>query len=199
MADGRRAVEGRRTDLTPTPGQTIGPFFGYALPYPGDHELVPAHTPGAVRLHGHVIDGAGQPAPDALLEIRQAGPDGAVPAVPGSLRRDGTTFTGWGRAAVGPDGHYVFVTQEPGQHREGSARFVAMTIFARGLTTRLFTRVYLPEDAALHTGDRLLASLPEERRATLVAARESDGTLRFDIRLQGERETVFLTYPRHRS
>jgi protocatechuate 3,4-dioxygenase alpha subunit len=69
--------------LTPTPGQTVGPFYGYALPYPGDDELVPAGHPGAIRLHGTVYDGAGQPIPDALIEIWHADGDGRIPGPKG--------------------------------------------------------------------------------------------------------------------
>jgi protocatechuate 3,4-dioxygenase alpha subunit len=72
-----------------------------------------------------------------------------------------------------------------------------VTVFARGLLNRLFTRAYLPGDEQRLTGDRFLASLDGDRRDTLLAAREDDGSLRFDIHLQGERETVFLTFPRH--
>ena len=86
--------------LTPTPGQTVGPFFHYALPYPGDRELVPAGHREAIQLHGTVFDGTGQIIPDALIEIRQTAPDGTVPLEQGSLRRDGFTFTGWGRAST---------------------------------------------------------------------------------------------------
>ena len=75
-----------RDQLVPTAGQTIGPFYGFALPYERGHELVPPGTPGMVRLHGTVLDGAGVPVPDAMLEIRQADPAGHVPAVEGSLR-----------------------------------------------------------------------------------------------------------------
>ena len=64
-----------------TPGQTVGPFYGMALPYAGGPDLVPIGTPGAVRLHGRVVDGAGDAVPDALLELWQAGPDGRVPAL----------------------------------------------------------------------------------------------------------------------
>ena len=71
-----------------------------------------------------------------------------------------------------------------------------MCVVARGLLNRLFTRVYLPEDAAALAADPLLSSLEEERRATLVGTREEDGALRFDVRLQGENETVFLQFPR---
>jgi protocatechuate 3,4-dioxygenase alpha subunit len=185
-----------RDQLVPTAGQTIGPFYGFALPYERGHELVPPGTPGMVRLHGTVLDGAGVPVPDAMLEIRQADPSGHVPAVEGSLRRDGTVFTGWGRCAVDPAGRYSFTTVEPGATDDGSARFFAVTVFARGLLNRLFTRVYLPDDERLED-DRLLSGLAPERRRTLVAIREDDGSLRFDIRLQGEDETVFLAFPRH--
>ncbi|MFC6344632.1 protocatechuate 3,4-dioxygenase subunit alpha, partial [Nocardioides hankookensis] len=70
--------------MTPTPGQTVGPFFGFALPYDGDSELVPITRPDAIRLHGRVYDGAGDPVPDALIEVWQAAPDGSVPREPGS-------------------------------------------------------------------------------------------------------------------
>ena len=104
-------------ELVATPGQTIGPFFGYALPYPGDRELAPRGSAGSVRLHGYVYDGEGNGVEDALLEVRQADASGAVPAVPGSLRRGGAGFTGWGRTATDPDGHYWFSTVEPGPRR----------------------------------------------------------------------------------
>ena len=87
-------------DRTATPGQTVGPFFHDALPFPGDSELVRPGRADAVRLHGQVLDGAGDPVPDALIELWQADADGRVCREPGSLRRDGFTFTGWGRAAT---------------------------------------------------------------------------------------------------
>lgn len=178
-----------------TPGQTIGPFFGYSLPYAGDHELVPPAAPGAVRLHGWVLDGAGDPVPDALLEIRQADASGHVPQVEGSLRRDGTVFTGWGRSATDPGGHYSFTTLEPGPTQAGGATCLSVAVFARGLLDVLFTRVYLPTPAA--DADPFLAGLAAERRTTLLARREDDGALRFDVHLQGPDETVFLLQPGH--
>jgi protocatechuate 3,4-dioxygenase alpha subunit len=180
--------------LAPTPGQTIGPFYGYALPYPGDNELVPPGRPNAIRLHGTVYDGAGAPIPDALIEIWQADVEGRVAQAEGSLKRDGWTFTGFGRAAVDGNGRYSFTTVEPGPTEAGAAPFVAMTVFARGLLNRLFTRVYLPLDEESLASDTLLASLPEDRRRTLVASRDEHG-YRFDLRLQGEGETVFLQFP----
>jgi protocatechuate 3,4-dioxygenase alpha subunit len=181
--------------LAATPGQTIGPFFGYALPYPSGDCLVPAGQPGAIRLHGIVYDGAGDPIPDALVEIWQTDQDGRVVAEPGSLRRDGYTFTGWGRAATDNTGHYSFTTIQPGPAGPGRAAFFAVTVFARGLLDRLFTRAYVPAEPATLSADSLLASLDAERRAGLIATRDRDGLL-FDIRLQGPGETVFLSYAR---
>ncbi len=166
----------------PTPGQTVGPFFHYALPYERGNELVPPATPGALRLHGTVLDGAGAPIPDALVEIRQADTAGRVPTHEGSLARDGR-FTGWGRAATDAAGRYSFTTVEPG------AAFISVIVFARGLLHRLFTRAYLPGRS-----DAFLDQLPPAERETLTAVPEEDGSLRFDIRLQGERETVFLDF-----
>lgn len=183
------------TALTATPGQTIGPFYGLALPFARGNELVPPGSPGAIRLHGTVTDGAGAPVPDALLEIWQADGHGLIPSATGSLRRDGWTFTGWGRAGADDDGHYSFTTVEPAATEHNSAPFIMITLFARGLLNRLFTRAYVPGENL--TGDNLLSSLPAERRQTLIAARDGHG-LRFDIRLQGDDETVFLRYPGHR-
>src|ERR1700754_5019210 len=124
--------------LTATPGQTVGPFFGYALPFERGNELVPPGSPGAVRLYGIVTDGDGEPVPDALLEIWQTDAEGNVATGSGALRRDGWTFTGWGRAGTDGAGQYTFSTVLPG------SGFIAMAIVARGLLNRLFTRVYLP-------------------------------------------------------
>jgi len=179
--------------LVATPGQTAGPFFGFALPYDGDSDLVRPDHRHAVRLHGTVLDGHGSPVPDALLEIWQADADGNISREPGSLRRDGDTFTGWGRAATDDAGHFSFTTVEPGPADDGSAPFFAMTILARGVLNRLFTRIYVPGTAGLAT-DALLTSVPEDRRGTLIARRDRDGLV-FDVILQGERETVFLRYP----
>ena len=177
-------------DLLPTPGQTVGPFFHDALPYAGGSDLVPPATPGAVRLHGTVRDGHGTPLPDALVEVRQADADGRVPRSEGSLRRDGR-FTGWGRAATDASGRYHFTTVEPGRVGGGAA-FFALTVFARGLTDGQFTRAYLPGEH-----DAFLDGLPDGERRTLQAVRDGDGSLRFDVRLQGEGETVFLRFPGH--
>ena len=181
-------------DLLATPGQTIGPFFGFALPYEGDGDLVPPGRADAVRLHGTVYDGAGAPVPDALVELWQTDATGAVSREPGSLRRDGFTFTGWGRAATDGAGHYSFTTLIPGAAAGRGAPFFAVTVFARGLLDRLLNRAYLPGDDAALAADPLLSALEPGRRGTLVAAADEHG-YRFDVHLQGDDETVFL---RHR-
>ena len=189
----REVVPGK---LAPTPGQTVGPFFGYALPFDGDNELVPPGSVRAIRLHGRVTDGACDPVPDAILELWQADENGAVVQQEGSFHRDGWTFTGWGRASTDGNGDYTFTTVRPGLAGPGKAAFFMITIFARGLTNRLFTRAYLPDDEVALIADPLLGTLSDADRATVIAAAEPTG-YRFDVRLQGERETVFLRYPGH--
>ena len=179
--------------LAPTPGQTVGPFFGYALPYDGGEALVPIGHPRAIRLHGTVYDGAGEPVPDAIIELWQADEAGELPQVEGSRARDEWVFTGFGRAPVDDTGHYSFTTIVPGASSEGSAPFFAVTIFARGLLHRLMTRAYLPLAHEAAAADPLLGSLPVERRETLIVRPDEHGFV-FDIRLQGAGETVFLEH-----
>lgn len=174
----------------PTPGQTVGPFFHYALPFDGDRDLVPPRSPGSVRLHGTVRDGAGAGVPDALVEIWQAAPDGRIPRAHGTFRRDGHVFTGFGRASTDRTGGYTFTTLPPGPIGGGPA-FFAVTVFARGLLDRLFTRAYLPLEPAAY--DDLLRAAGD-RAPTLLCIPDGED-LRFDICLQGEAETVFLRYP----
>jgi protocatechuate 3,4-dioxygenase, alpha subunit len=180
------------SELACTPGQTVGPFFGLGLPYPRDSDLVGDEFAGAIRLRGTVYDGDGAGVPDALIELWQPDGAGRVPRTAGSLRRDWQTFTGWGRAATDADGHYGFTTLPPAS---AGAPFFAITVFARGLLHRLFTRAYLP-DGVLDS-DPLLSTVDPRRRATLLCSTESDSgrtQYRFDIHLQGPNETVFLAY-----
>ncbi|MEV7566910.1 protocatechuate 3,4-dioxygenase subunit alpha [Streptomyces tanashiensis] len=183
--------------VPPTPAQTVGPFYGYALPFPGGPDIAPAGHPDTLTVHGHVYDGAGAPVPDALLEIWQPGPDGDRTGAPGSLRkdpvtgghagRDGVTFTGFGRVATDADGRWAVRTLPP-----AGAPYLSVCVFARGLLHHLFTRIYLP--GPVTDADPLLASLPPQRRATLLATGTGPRTLRFDVRLQGPEETVFLDF-----
>jgi protocatechuate 3,4-dioxygenase alpha subunit len=186
----------------PTPSQTVGPFFGYALPFPGGPDVAPAGHPDAITVHGYVYDGDGNPIPDAILDFWQAAPDGSRSGTPGSLRvdassgellgRDGVRFTGFGRVATTGDGHWALHTLPPA----ADAPYIAVGVFARGLLHHLYTRIYLPGTP----DDALLSGLPAERRGTLRA--HEDGTVaagrayRFDIRIQGDEseETVFLAF-----
>jgi len=181
------------TETACTPGQTVGPFLDLGLPYPGDARLVDDGDPRAVRLHGTVYDGVGAAVPDALVELWQPDGAGRIVRQAGSLRRDPAVFTGWGRCATGEDGGYGFTTLAPGSVIDGRAPFFALTVFARGLLNRLFTRAYLP--GAGPDTDPLLARVAPERRTTLLCVAENGGrAYRFDIRLQGPGETVFLAY-----
>jgi protocatechuate 3,4-dioxygenase alpha subunit len=82
----------------------------------------------------------------------------------------------------------------PGPTRPGAAAFISVAVFARGLMNRLFTRIYLPENGEALAADPLLSSLDPERRKTLIARRDADGGLTWDVRLQGVGETVFLDF-----
>ena len=177
-----------------TPSQTVGPFFGYALPYPGGPDVRAPWQPDAIRLHGVVFDGAGEPVPDAIVEIWGADAAGAHPTERGSFDRGQHGFTGFGRAAVDRDGHYSFTTVKPGAMQEGSAPYLLVTIFARGVLVHLFTRAYFGDEAEANAADPLLARVDADRRTTLIAEPDAPGSYRFDLRLQGEGETVFLDY-----
>ena len=186
-----------RTLSTQTPSQTIGPFYGYALPYAGGPELVPGYHPRAIRFHGTVTDGAGEPILDALLEIWQSDGSGTLSRKLGSIDRDGYTFTGFGRCATTIAGQYTFTTLKPGAAGNAAA-YILVTVFARGMTHHLFTRAYFADDAALHATDTVLSAVPADRRDTLMAVSEGivggAESYRFDICLQGENETVFLDF-----
>ncbi|MET0974436.1 MAG: protocatechuate 3,4-dioxygenase subunit alpha [Leifsonia sp.] len=175
-----------------TPAQTVGPFFGYALPYDGGPEVAAPWRPDAIVFHGTVFDGAGQPVPDAIVEIWHADADGRPISERGSLTRDGRTVTGFGRAPVDRDGHYAFTTVKPGAGR--GAPFVLVTIFARGLTHHLFTRAYFDDEEPRNADDAFLSGIDAARRGTLIAASDGASSYRFDIRLQGDGETVFLHF-----
>lgn len=182
-------------DFPPTAGQTVGPFFGYGMPYEGGPEVAHPYSPNAVMLTGTVYDGAGDPVPDCQIEIWQADADGTIPTARGSLHRDGHTFTGFGRAATNSDGVYQLWTVNPGATEGGTrAPFIAVVVFARGLMNKLHTRIYLPEQQEALDADALLSSLDSADRASLIATRDGSGWLHHDIHLQGQNETVFLSF-----
>jgi protocatechuate 3,4-dioxygenase alpha subunit len=170
-----------------TPSQTVGPFFALALPWGAGAEVVPPGTPGAVRIRGRVLDGAGEPVADALVETWQAGPDG---------RFDQAGFGGFAQCATGADGGWEILTLKPGPLPAPGggveAPHLDVSVLARGLLVRLVTRIYFPDEAGANAADPVLSALDDPAaRATLVAVAEG-GDLRFDIHLQGDDETVFF-------
>lgn len=145
----------------PTPSQTVGPFFGFAMPFEDDAQAVTPGSEGAIRIEGQVFDGAGAPVPDAILEVS-----------------DGDQFA---RCGTDAEGVFHFTVRK--------TKSLDVLVFARGLLRYLATHMYFP-DADLD-GDPLLQHVEPERRHTLVAL-ANEGSLRFDIRVQGDDETVFF-------
>jgi len=174
-----------------TPSQTVGPFFGMALPWPAGPLVVPPGTPGAIWIRGQVLDGTGAPVPDALVETWQAGPDGKLPSAEASRA---PAFRGFGRSATDPGGQFEILTLRPGpvETADGlpQAPYISVAVFARGLLKQLVTRIYFPESPD-NERDALLSALPARARTTLLARPTVDG-YRFDIRLQGADETAFF-------
>jgi protocatechuate 3,4-dioxygenase alpha subunit len=176
-----------------TPSQTVGPFFDYALPYEGGELLVRPGDPRAIRIEGVVYDGAGEPVPDAMVEIWQANRAGRY-RHPADAReqlplQDG--FTGFGRCPTDPSGRFAFLTVKPGA-APPHAPHVNVIVLARGLLKQLVTRIYFPDEDAANAADPLLASIEDPAvRSTLIAGPRALA-LGFDIHLQGERQTAFL-------
>jgi protocatechuate 3,4-dioxygenase alpha subunit len=176
-----------------TPSQTVGPFFGFGLPYDDGPTVVPPWRPDAITVRGRVFDGTGTPLPDALVEIWQTDATGTVPRAVGALRRAGHGFSGFGRCPTDAAGGYWFSTIKPGPIGAG-APYIAVLVFARGLLKSVTTRMYFPEEEAANAADQVLSAVDPQRRDTLIAERESDGSYRFDVHLQGDRETVFFAF-----
>jgi protocatechuate 3,4-dioxygenase alpha subunit len=167
----------------PTPAQTVGPFFAIALLAAADSELVARDAPEAITIGGRVLDGEGQPVPDAMVEIWQADEHG----------RHRPDF-GWGRSGTDAGGRYSFVTCKPGRVPDDDgtlqAPHVSVLVFARGLLKPVRTRMYFPDDTG-NAEDRVLSAVPEADRSRLIARPASEG-LEFDIRLQGDEQTTFF-------
>jgi protocatechuate 3,4-dioxygenase, alpha subunit len=172
--------------VRPTPSQTVGPFFSFALGRVGGPDLVPPGSPGALVLEGRVLDGEGAVVPDAVLELWQADPGGRFPD-------DGW---GFGRCLTDAAGCYRFTTVKPGPVDASQAPHLDLSIFARGLLQRLVTRVYFPDEGTANADDPVLGAVADPaRRATLLARPAADGDrLVFDVRLQGDGETVFFAW-----
>jgi protocatechuate 3,4-dioxygenase alpha subunit len=180
-----------------TPSQTVGPFFAPALSWPDGPFVVPPDEPEGFWLRGVVYDGAGEVVPDALVETWQASPQGRFdhPDDPRGAVSGAGRFRGFGRAPTDAAGRWGVWTVRPGRVPAADGRLAAphldLSVFARGLLDRVVTRVYFPNEVS-NLDDPVLASIPEEARGTLVASPAADGYT-FDIRLQGEDETVFFS------
>lgn len=170
--------------LGETPSQTVGPYHSIGLTWDGGAHVVPDGTPRAVWISGTVYDGAGDPVSDALIETWQ-GPD-----VPWARAVPGGGFAGFGRCPTDGHGRYRILTRLP-KPADGQAPHIDVSVFARGLLDRVVTRIYFQDHELVNAGDPVLASVPEQRRRTLLARRADDGYT-FDVRLQGADETVFF-------
>jgi protocatechuate 3,4-dioxygenase alpha subunit len=180
-----------------TPSQTVGPFFhGGLATEPLLGLMAGPHTKGErLRLRIKVFDGAGEPLPDALVELWQADAEGRYLGEPDHTDADpGHAFRGWGRLPTTAAGECTFDTIRPGATRAADARqqaaHINVCLFFRGIMRHIFTRIYFADDPQL-ADDPVMALVPEPRRRTLVATRVGD-IWAFDIHLQGDNETVFF-------
>ncbi|WP_321813676.1 MULTISPECIES: protocatechuate 3,4-dioxygenase subunit alpha [unclassified Paraburkholderia] len=191
--------------LKETPSQTVGPYFAYGLcpqQYNFDFkslftpELASSKTPGEhITLMGHVIDGDGKPVFDAMLEFSQVDAQGRYPDSRAQVAETG--FRGFARVGTGtdPEQRFVVRTVKPAAENAGEAPHVNVIVMMRGMLTHTFTRIYFDDETAANAADPVLASVPDARRNTLIARRsEQAGNIvyHFDIRMQGEGETVFF-------
>jgi protocatechuate 3,4-dioxygenase, alpha subunit len=180
-----------------TPSQTVGPFFKPALIRAGQESLITPKTRGErITIEGRVLDGDNAAVSDAMIELWQANADGRYEHPDDSQEKLlDPDFHGFGRAATDECGRFRFCTIKPGPvpgpGNQLQAPHINVSIFARGLLKRLVTRIYFP-DEPLNITDAVLNNVAAERRSTLIAHIDQPGILRFEIRLQGENETVFF-------
>ena len=180
-----------------TPSQTVGPFFHFGLPYENDNNLIVGDAQGQrIVVEGRVIDGQGEPVPDCMLEIWQANAAGKYDHPEDTQDKSvDRGFHGFGRCSTDKDGIFRFHTVKPGAvpgpGNTLQAPHLVVGLFARGVLTRLATRVYFDDEPA-NASDPVLTCVPPHRRATLIAVGEGSGRYRFDIALQGAHETVFF-------
>lgn len=156
-----------------TPSQTVGPYFAIGLLDRRANEL----APDGIVITGRVLDGAGDPVSDAMVEIWQADEEGRY-------RPD----FGWGRSGCDAEGRFSFVTRKPGPV-QGQSPHLSVLVFARGLLKPVRTRMYFPDEEDANATDPVLSAV--EDPSTLVARSTDDG-LEFDIHLQGDDQTVFF-------
>jgi protocatechuate 3,4-dioxygenase alpha subunit len=187
-----------------TPSQTVGPYFAYGLS-PDQYgyqqqltgiagsDMAGADVEGQrIRVEGQVFDGTGQPISDALIEVWQADAMGRY-AHPADPRGSNSNFKGFGRCGTGTDprNRFWFDTIKPGSAEDGAAPHLNVIVTMRGMLLHAFTRIYFSDEPANAT-DKVLALVPADRRDTLIAKHAGGNLYRFDIYMQGERETVFF-------
>ncbi|WP_227997046.1 protocatechuate 3,4-dioxygenase subunit alpha [Nocardia australiensis] len=175
--------------LPTTPSQTIGPYLHIGLTWPDGAYVVPEGTPEAVWIRGRVFDGAGASITDALVETWQSDRHGRFDH-PDDPRGPATGWRGFGRSDTSA-GEFAVYTVLPGLVGDAQAPHINVSVFARGLLRRALTRIYFPEFAAANAADPVLNSVLPHRRDSLIAVPSADGYT-FDIRLQGDHETVFF-------
>jgi protocatechuate 3,4-dioxygenase alpha subunit len=185
--------------LGATPSQTVGPYFSFGLtdPWEDRENAVAPYRGDAIQVFGTVLDGRGDPIPDAMIETWQADPNGRFdhPDDPrGAAVFEG--FRGFARSGTDAEGRWSVRTLKPGSFpaADGSpqAPHLLVTIMARGVLRQLTTRLYFGDEEQANAADPVLLSLPDDARATLIAEPVEDRGYRFDILLQGEHETAFF-------
>jgi len=188
-----------------TPSQTVGPYFKYGLTPNGEYEWNDAFTNNLltsdvsgerIRVEGTVYDGDGAVVPDSMLEIWQADSQGRFSDPQDQRALPNSSFKGFGRCGTDKTGFYAFDTITPGvvpdPDGKPQAPHIMLAVFARGMLLHLYTRIYFDDEAG-NAGDPVLALVPADRRATLIATRKAGGNIyTLDIHLQGDNETVFF-------
>ncbi|RDJ99260.1 protocatechuate 3,4-dioxygenase subunit alpha [Paraburkholderia lacunae] len=192
------------TTLKQTPSQTVGPYFAYGLcpqqydfpfkslftPVLADREAAGEH----ITIVGQVFDGDGKVVGDAMLEVSQVDAQGRYPESRAEVEASG--FRGFARVGTGTDPQLRFVveTVKPGRVSPDEAPHLNVIVTMRGILLHTFTRIYFEDEAEANERDPVLASVPEDRRGTLIARPEPKmaNVYRFDIHMQGDEETVFF-------
>jgi protocatechuate 3,4-dioxygenase, alpha subunit len=190
-----------------TPSQTVGPYFKYGLTPNGAYAwndaftnnlLTPDVSGERIRVEGKVFDGDGALVPDCMLEIWQADAQGRFSDPQDKRALPNTSFKGFGRCGTDASGAYFFDTIKPGAvpdpDGKPQAPHLLLAVFARGMLLHLYTRLYFDGEAA-NANDPVLALVPADRRATLIATRKHGAgstVYTLDIHLQGDNETVFF-------
>ena len=185
-----------------TASQTVGPFLKIGLDIEGQEYIVPERADGALKLHGCVFDGEGQPVPDAMIEVWQANIFGKYDHPEDNTENELiSNFRGFGRSCTDEKGHFFFVTLKPGRvpgrGNTLQAPHLALNVFARGMLKQQVTRAYFSDEEKANSEDPVLNLIEDElARKTIIAMRQNDSVnipvYKLDIHLQGKMETVFF-------